>query len=233
MREVRIRRDCVGYGFLSPLYRLKLKLLGGRKLGVRKLLLKLGLYNIDRVAKSLHEIEALPPEAVEKTFIREAERRGYSVWIGEFPGLGDPYYASVRAKFSLYFNLSLEERRRRAEELYQHDKRVIGEASRALENHDLVVCYVAVIDIANHMFYRPGNLKAIALLASYYRRIAEDVERAARGADAVLIVSDHGYDPRAHTHSEEGFWSLNIKPPEPPHTILDFKKLILDHLLPR
>ena len=233
MREVRIRRDCVGYGLLSPLYRLKLRLLGGRKLGVRRLLMKLGLYNIDRVARALHEIESLPPEAVERTFVREAERRGYSVWIGEFPGLGDPYYASVRAKFSLYFNLSLEERRRRAEGLYKHDKAVIEEASRALRDHDLVVCYVAIIDIANHMFYRPGSLRAMAMLASYYRRVAEDVEDAARGAEAVLIVSDHGYDPKTHSHGDWGFWSLNVEPPERPRTVLDFKKLILDYLLPR
>lgn len=70
-------------------------------------------------------------------------------------------------------------------------------------------------------------------LAMYYRKLANAISMYMKEVPsniAVLIVSDHGYDPNLQEHSNYGFWSINIDDVTNPRTILDFKELILSLL---
>jgi len=231
MKEIRIKREAVGYGFLTPLYKFRLKILGKRNLGIRNLLTKLGIYNLKKVAESLYNIESLPLNIREKTIVEELRRKGYKVWCSEFPGLGDPYPAKIRATFSRYFNVDLKKRKELLEEVYKHDLEVLRKATYAVEKNDCTFCYIVSIDIANHMFYRPKNIKSMISLARYYKGLAMNIKKMIMAKNyslAILIVSDHGYDPNIHNHSTYGFWSLNIKISITPKTILDFRNMILN-----
>ena len=228
-RRILIERDKRAYGILAPLYALRVKLLGERRLGIRPILKKIGLYRRGRVKKVLHEVEALPKEALKHTIVEEARRRGFKVWVKEFPGLGDIKYAEVRATFYKYLDSPLEERVRRLNEIYEYSISTLREAVNSTQDNDLVLYYTALIDEANHMLYRPGNLKTMTLLATYYKKLAKEIRLKTRNLQntTVLIVSDHGYDPSVHEHSNYGFWSSNRSLPFNPKSILDFKEIIL------
>ncbi len=231
IKEIRMKRDSVGYGFLTPLYKFKLKILGKRNLGIRNLLTKLGIYNLKKVAESLYSIESIPLNIREKTIVEELRRKGYKVWCSEFPGLGDPYHAKIRATFSRYFNVDLKKRIELLDEVYSHDLEVLRETTSAIEKYDCIFSYIESIDIANHMLYRPKNIKSMISLARYYKGLATNIEKMIINKNnslAILIVSDHGYDPNMHSHSTYGFWSLNIKTSIIPKTMLDFKNIILN-----
>lgn len=231
MKEIRIKREAVGYGFLTPLYKFRLKILGKRNLGIRNLLTKLGIYNLKKVAESLYNIESLPLNIREKTIVEELRRKGYKVWCSEFPGLGDAYSAKIRATFSKYFDVDLKKRKELLEEVYKHDLEVLRKTTYAVEKYDCIFSYMVSIDIANHMFYRPKNIKSIIFLSRYYKKLAIDIEKTIMTKSdslAILIVSDHGYNPNTHEHSTYGFWSLNVRTSITPKTVLDFKNVIFN-----
>jgi len=170
---------------------------------------------------------------MKNTFIEEAKIRGYKVWFNEFPTLKESKFAQIRATFSKYFNLPVKTRIERLNEVYEYSVSSLSSIIRAMEQNDLVLYYTSLIDLANHMFYKPGNIKLMMTLATYYRKFAHDLAAHLSVLPdniAVLIVSDHGYDPQAHDHSFYGFWSINVQPPRKPKTILDFKNLILSLL---
>jgi len=227
--RIDMEKQKAAYGILSPLYVIRLKLFGRRKLGIRRLLAKLGIYNVKKAVEKAYEIEVLPKEAMGDVLTEVAKGLGFKVWVKEFPGLGDPKYAEVRVTFSHYLDLPLKDRLRKLDEIYEYSINMLRESVNALRDHDLVLYYTALPDEANHMLYRPRNLKLMTLLATYYKKLAKQISSFTSGLTntAVLIVSDHGYDPSKHEHSEVGFWGLNIKPPYTPRTILDFKELIL------
>jgi len=226
IREERLR---AAYGVFYPLYRLRVALFGKRKLGLKRIAERLGIFSVERVKKRIGAIERLPEEALGRTFIAEAERLGFKVWVREFPSLNDIKVAELRAEVHTYFSKGFSERVRVVEEVYRFSVGLLDEALRAAKDCDLVLYYTPVIDYANHMFYRPGKLKCMVKLASYYRRVCRLVERVSGkfSDSAVLVVSDHGYDPRVHEHSGYGFWSSNVVLDEKPRTILDFRDVIL------
>ncbi len=222
-------RGRVGYGLLYPLYYLRLKLLGGKKLGLRRFLMKLGLYSLDRVKKSLNVIESLPPELRERTFVSEATSKGFRVWFKEFPTLSEVKFSEVRGEASALLGEGLEVRLKYLNDLADYSLKLLNEALDAAETNDLILYYTSLIDIANHFLYRPGNLRVMTHLARYYRLLDREIGRRLAGLEGVasLIVSDHGYDPKIHDHSKYGFWSLNVEPPDRPKSMLDFRGLIL------
>jgi len=228
------RRAELGYGpILRALYKLKVQVLGNRSTGLRKLLAKLGLYKVKRVSLDAENIETLPPQILEKTFVYEAQRRGLSVAYNTFPGLPGDRFARERASLFLVFDSPLEERIAKLDEIYQETEHDVDKLASAVRDHDLVLYYTPVVDLAHHMFYRPGNHRAMLILRRYYNLVARQVARlrSAAGEDSlVLIVSDHGYDPTIHEHSEHGFWSANKKIEPAPTKITDFRKIIESHL---
>ena len=220
------------FGPFYPLYVIRRIIFGKRKLGLRKLAVKLGIYDTRRIRKKILEIERLPDDLLEKTLVHIAKRKGFKVWIKEFPPYNDEKFAEVRAYMCMYFSSGLKERLRLLEEVYAMTEDFFKEAAEALTTNDLVMVYTPLIDYANHMLYRPGKLKLMFHLARYYRRINRLVRELSSKVKegALLIVSDHGYDPVRHEHSEEGFWSCNIPLNPTPKRITDFKDIILNLL---
>lgn len=232
LERIAEERSKAGYGPLRPLFMLRMKLFGKRQLGLRPLLRWLGLYDGRRVVEKAGQIETLPHIARSRTVVEEARNLGFRVWIKDFPGYNDEYYAKVRATFSKYFDLSLAKRKEKVQELYEYARNALKEAAEAAREYDLTIYYTDLLDIANHMFYRPKKPKAMVTLAAYYKMMANEIRSAVVSLKntATLIVSDHGYDPRIHDHSMSGFWSCNIKPYAVPRTIMDLKGIILKWL---
>lgn len=233
MQEIIKQRARVGYGIIYPLYVIKSKIFKNRNLGIRDLLAKMRLFRRDKVVKAFSEIEKLPDNAIERTFVKVAERLGFKVWVKEFPTLIEPRYAEVRAEFSKYINHRLSDRIAKLEELFEYSITSLEKAVNALRDNDLVLYYTALIDEANHFLFRPKCLKCMVALATYYKKLEKAIDYLLddyKKNCAILIVSDHGYDPKIHDHSEYGFWSSNVKLPRNPVTILDFKTIILEML---
>jgi len=222
------------YGpILRLLYRAKVAVLGSRDTGLRKLLARLGLYRVDRVRLEAERIETLPPEVLEKTFVYEAKRRGLKVVYNTFPGLPGDRFARERASLFQLFDAPFEERKAKLDELYKGTEEDVERLLGELGGSDLVLYYTPVIDLAHHMFYRPGNRRAMLALRRYYNLVARQVERFQAKAgpdDLILIVSDHGYDPRIHEHSDYGFWSSNRRLPRRPERITEFRGIIEEAL---
>ncbi len=228
------RRVDVAYGRLAWLYRIRAALLGRRSLGLRRVLMKLGIFSVERVAKELSRVEGLPNHLRELTVVAEARRRGYSAWYSEFPTLQENYCARLRAVLSQYFNASLQERFRWLNEIYRFSLDSLKEVVRKAREYDLLLYYTPLIDVAHHMLYRSKSIGLMVRLASIYRRFAQDLRRELfsrlnySGEEyAFIIVSDHGYDPVSQEHSDYGFWSANVDLPKRPSTVLDFKEIIL------
>ncbi len=231
-RKIKETRSKVAYGILYPLFLLRLKLFPGKELGLRKFMVRTGLFSIDRLRRKMPKVERMPREAVENTVVKKAEKRGYRVWIKEFPSYNDQKLAEIRAYFWSYFDSSLRNKIRYLDDVYNISLKLFEEALQAARENDLILYYNPVIDYANHMLYRPGKLKPMFYLATYYRRVERLVDEVGRvfRDSAILVVSDHGYDPKIHEHSEHGFWSCNKVLENKPRTILDFHNLILDLL---
>jgi len=229
MKTIGNERLKAGYGILYPIYKLRVVVLGNRKLGVRELLTRIGLFSLRRVAKRMKEVERIPSKAIDKTIVKHVEKMGFKVWIEEFPTYNDDIVAEYRAMMSRYFDSPLDERLRKLDEVYEYSIKLLNRAVSALNSHELVFYYTPLIDHANHMLYR-SSIRLRMLLHSYYKRLSNNVEKISKNINkhsALLIISDHGYNPRTHEHGNYGFWSLNLEPPIKPRTILDFYKLIL------
>lgn len=235
MSYIQSRKAEYGYNpLLRLLFKARLRLLGSRRLGVREFLSRIGLFNSEAVRRTTHKIEVMPPDLVEKTFIHEARRRGYRVWYRNIPSLPGDKYAEYRAFLYKYFEADIRERLRMLDQLYRESESDLVDALKAVaDGYDLIVYYTPLLDEAHHMLYRPGKPKLMVRLRRYYRLVEDQVGRIAEalGGDWVLlIVSDHGYDPSIHEHSDYGFWSFSRGLGYEPRTILDFRGIIEDLL---
>ena len=226
------RRARIGYGLPEIFCKIRVKLFGTRKLGIRPLLLKLKLYDIKKVVEKAHEIEALPREALKDTFPEIAKNNGYKVWAREFPSYNDSKCAEWRARALEFVGIPMKEILEELERRYQYSIELLQNAIESMESHDLILYYTPIIDWASHKFYRLDNLKYMTILATYYKKMEKNISNLLKRVrrSAVLILSDHGFDPIKQEHSDRGFWSLNVKPPKIPRTILDFKNIILELL---
>ena len=97
-------------------------------------------------------------------------------------------------------------------------------AINAIPDHDLVVFYSPFPDFAHHVLFRTQE---IVYVKKYYIQLENLPFLKELKNIATLIVSDHGFIHEKHTHSNHGFWSLNIDLPLKPKTILDFYKIVL------
>ena len=232
MEKIKRERVKFLFGKLYPLFKLREKIFGKRNLHLRNFLMKIGLVDFNAVVKNLSKIEVLPTSALQHTFVAEAKKRGYKVFYREFPTLQESKYAEMRANFFKFFNFPLGEKLSKLEEVFQYSYELLSETINTLEGYDLILYYTSIIDYAQHMLYKHRNLKYMTILYSIYRRLADLIMKSIPDSEklCILIVSDHGFDPIKQEHSDHGFWSLNIKPPRIPKTILDFKDIILELL---
>ncbi|MCE4605274.1 MAG: alkaline phosphatase family protein, partial [Desulfurococcales archaeon] len=215
------RRGVYGYkSVLKYLYLIKLKTLGPRSLKIRDLMIRLKLYDFDKVRKSARVIEAMPKGLLEKTFIYDALKKGYKVVYNSIPSLPNDRYAEYRAYLFKYFNSSIDERVNILNMLYNETEKDLQNIINELYETDLAIYYTPLIDEAHHMLYRPRSRKAMIHLRRYYKLVEKQVYKLMKLLEdqekLFLIVSDHGYDPSIHEHSDYGFWSsniyLNVKP---------------------
>jgi len=232
MEKIREDRAKILYKKIYPLFKLKKKLFRGKSLHIRDFLIRIGLADFDSVVKNLSRIEAIPQNAMKYTFVAEAKNRGYKVFYKDFPTLKESRYAEMRAIFSKYFTLPFNEKISKLKEVFDYGSKLLDEVVNAIEGHDLLLYYTSLIDYAQHMLYKPKNFKYIAALYSTYKKLANLIAESipSRSDLCILILSDHGFDPINQTHSDYGFWSMNVKPPKKPKTILDFKDIILELL---
>ncbi|RLF20950.1 MAG: hypothetical protein DRZ82_00700 [Thermoprotei archaeon] len=224
LREKRTR-EAFRSKLLYKLYLLRKKI-PIKKLGLRKLLVKLGLVE-------LYPGSVMPEHLLKKSFLEELKAMGYSVGAIEIPGYNETRNEYYRVKAGELISSPFSERVRLVEEALEDTKMRVAEAIRYVERgYDVVFTYSPLPDIALHMTMKP-DLKAKLWIRSVhyslYKAIRGLLDIAGEYGYAVLIVSDHGFDLETYYHSKYGFWSLNIDPPAwwDVRSILDFKKNIL------
>jgi len=201
---------------LRPLYRLR-RCLPARKLGLRRLLVRLGLARHSPPSR-------MPGNLARTTFLEILRRRGLRCHAIEVPG-----YNEERNEF---FRGALDRRdidgRRLVELALRESERRVKLAMRLLdEDVDVLMLYLFVPDIIHHLD-RGSIHDTLRLHRAYWlcdRWTAQLKEH--MGDGVCLIVSDHGFSRKTGYHTEYGFWSLNIDPPFKPRTVLDFHKLVL------
>jgi len=91
------------------------------------------------------------------------------------------------------------------------------------ERYKLILAYFRLADSIGHVFVKRKRKLFKAYLA--LDRLAYLVRKKYDGA--ILIISDHGMTEEGE-HSMESFWSLNVKPPLIPKSIVDLNSLVLE-----
>lgn len=224
LREKR-SREAFRSKLLYILYPLRRKI-PVRELGLRKLLTRLGLVNS-------YPPSIMPSYLLEKTFIEELRARGYSVIAVEVPGYNESKNEYYRTNMGRLVSVSFTEKAGLVEEAIRDvEERICETLGYIEEGYDLVFTYTPLPDIAFHMVVKPTLKNKLWLRTIHYRlyKIVKPlISTAVKRGYAVLIVSDHGFDLKEHYHSQYGFWSLSVSPPEwwSINTILDFKENIV------
>ena len=207
---------------LRPLYDLRLRLIR-RPIGIRKILIKL------RLAKR-YTPENMPEKLLEKTFIEELRAKRFSVSAIEVPGYNEDRNAYYRPLVWKGVGVTLKEKETFLEEIMKECERRVEDGMRYIdEGIDLVFVYLPMPDLAHHMLFK--GLRERLRLYKVYKELAELIRPLIVDSEGYikLIVSDHGFDIKRYSHSDYGFWSLSIKPPDwwRIETILDFKENII------
>lgn len=216
------------YGFLYPLYKLRKKLIK-RKLGIRKLLLRLGFFGDSVYTPNM------PGDMKKYSFVEELMRRGYKVSVVEVPGYNETRNEYYRSQLAILFKKPFSERKWLAEEAMDDSRKRFHEADKyVLQDYDLVFVYSPLPDIAFHLAPFPKTreilwLRRIHFDLYYSTGLKELVEDGVKRDYVVLLVSDHGFDTKNYDHSKYGFWSLSIPKPRfwRIKTILDFRDSII------
>ncbi|RLF21255.1 MAG: hypothetical protein DRM97_06925 [Thermoprotei archaeon] len=226
-RSLRVKRALDGLpGPLRPLYRLRLKLLGGKNLHLRSLMVKL------KLAKAYPPI-IMPQHLIEKTFIEKAKRQGLRVEAIEVPSYNEDRNATYRGMCAKHALAPLSEKKSLLEELVEDAHQRIERSMQAIrDSYDLVFVYLPLPDLAHHMFFR--GLKELILLRAHYGVLESMIQPLLKLASErgyfSLIISDHGFDIKKYYHSEYGFWSMSHKPPKEPQTIFDIYDIVTSFL---
>ena len=224
------RRREAFHPLLRPLYLLRKKLLPpGVSLHIRPFLTRLGLMNV--YAPSI-----MPEELRGRTFLEFLKARGLKVKAIEIPGYNERRNEYFRTIWIHYATANLREKKRIARLCLAECERRLSTALDLLSRHDLdlLMVYFPMPDIAHHLFFK-GIRELVQLHRAYW--LAEGwvkkLKEAAGPGYACLVVSDHGFIRSERTHSDHGFWSLNVKPPFKPSRITDFYRLVVKLVLYR
>lgn len=196
-------------GKLGVLHVIKRRIVGEkRKMWLaRKLLKKLGLLEPPRYI--------MPPQLLKETFIEKSMELGYRVFTLEVPGYNERINGVIRLKGSkIAVSKSIKAKKNLVEEVKQDAIRRLMEAKQALNNYDLVMCYMCLPDIAHHFFFK--GIKSRIRILTLYKWLEEKVnkivlEPAYKLGFNVMILSDHGFDMKKYDHTKYGFWSTNFQ----------------------
>lgn len=122
--------------------------------------------------------------------------------------------------------ISLREAVDRLKAIYEGRKsQILNEVEKG-GNVDVVFAFMHFPDSLQHfMLNRPGEVRR------HYRDLDDFVSSLKRrigGSTVFIIVSDHGFDFKAKTHSKYGFYSSNVLLNPRPKRITDFFNLIIE-----
>jgi len=211
-------RNICGYNpILRPFYKLRYKFLRNINLGIRPILTKLGLF------KPTY-IERIPDKLREDCFPELIKKKVNSLFI-EVPSYSESI--SFRNDCLSLIGKPLKARITFVEKVFKECIRRIKVARGSLNTHDFVFVYLPLPDVASHLFYDVFSLIKLTYM-KLYRLLLPLMDEAYELGFKVLIVSDHGFDFKNHTHKKYGFYSFNFHPPFRPKTIMDFKEIILN-----
>ena len=211
---------------LRPFYLLRKALLPDYlELGIRKLLIRVRLARICPPSN-------MPPKLRERSFLDVLKGRGLEVMAIEVPGYNEEWNEYFRTAAGRFFSASLKDRLRMIGYCIRECERRVSLAVRALSGRgrpDVLMVYFPMPDIAHHLLLK-GIRATRELHRAYWlaERWAEAIKEAAGPDYACLIVSDHGFERAEKTHSDHGFWSLNVEPPFRPERITDFYRLVME-----
>ena len=224
------RRREAFHPLLRPFYLLRRKLLpSGVSLHIRPLLTKLGLVNV--YAPSI-----MPEELRGRTFLEFLKARGLKVEAIEVPGYNEHKNEFFRTILTRYATANLSKKKKILDLCLAECERRLSLALELLSHRelDLLMVYFPIPDIAHHLFFR-GIRELLLLHKAYW--LAEGwvrkLKEVAGPGYACLVVSDHGFIRSERTHSDYGFWSLDVEPPFPPSKITDFFRLVVELVLSR
>lgn len=210
--------------FLRPIYKIRVKLFGKRKLRLRRLLVKMG-------AIEKYPPEVMPKDLIGETFIELAKHASRTTQIIEVPGYNERLNAKYRSTYSNFIFSPLSKKCKYLNEVMKDCSDRTSKAIDAVKNgYDVVFLYFPVPDVVHHLLFK--GIKEIVQLRIKYGTIAKLVkpllEEAYKRDYIALIVSDHGFDPEKYYHTDYGFWSLNIRTTWRPERITDFYPKILE-----
>jgi len=201
-----------------------------KDLKVRNLLVKLNLLNP-------YQGCIMPRDLVDKAFPELLKKIGYKVATIEVPGYDEKRNEYFRSTIQALLSASLNEKNAYVNRVLKEVNERISEAMSYLNNeYDLIFMYSPLPDIAFHLVTKP-TLRMKTWLRSVHEKlqkiISPLVEKARKQDHAILMISDHGFDLNKYYHSNYGFWSLNVEPPNwwNIKTILDFKENIMKLIL--
>jgi len=215
------------FGFLYPLYVIRKKLLPNKNLGIRNLLIKLG------ILKEIAYTPNMPEIMRHESFIEVLISKGYRVYAHEVPGYNEERNEYYRTALGKIIDQPFDVRRSIVEEALEETRERFEKGLKYVnEGYDLVFVYSPLPDLAFHTVTKPTLKMKLWLREVHYKLYLTAkylLDAAYSNGYAVLIVSDHGFDIEKYDHSDYGFWSLNIEPPSwwKIRSILDFKNNIL------
>jgi len=227
LNQLRAKRSIEGlHPIFRPIYKLRAKILGNRKLFIRGFLARLRLANA-------YPPSIMPKHLIKQTFLNIMEEdMGIKVYAIEVPGYNERVNERYRSEYRKLINATLGKKLECIEGVLADCEERIGLAIKGVaDNRDMIFVYLPLPDIAHHLLFR--GLTEITYLRQHYGKLSRMlrplVDKASEKGYRILIVSDHGFDLNRYYHSDYGFWSINFDPPEwwKIKSILDFKENLL------
>jgi len=154
------------------------------------------------IGKKISKILGTPPiypELNRDTFLTELPENSYYVF--NFPYINFQGLEILRGFIKGEY--SLKDTRHILRKLYQLRMRQVLNLTRREEQ--LILAYMEFPDLTQHFFPNRAILHHYLTLDTFIKRLSK------RLVDRVLIlVSDHGFDPKTRMHTDYGFYSANM-----------------------
>jgi len=210
-------------GFLGLLRGFKRRIFGEKRFfRLRRLLFKLGL---------VKSVFIMPENLLKDTFLEVVRSRGFRVFVVEVPGYNERVNGLFRIRMhELVLSEKLSDKLSFIEDVKRDAINRLERTRDALNNYDLVMCYLPLPDLAHHLFFR--GVKSKVRMHGVYSWLEVKVNEyllreAYKLGFNVLILSDHGFDMKRYTHSEYAFWSCNVNLPGGIESYRDVKDCVL------
>ena len=219
------RKDAFKNQILCKLYSIRTRI-PIKNLRIRNILVKLKLLNP-------YQGCIMSENLLNKTFLRFLKDLKYKVAAIEVPSYDEETNEYFRSTYKLLLSASLDEKKAYVDNILEETGRRVTKAMDYIDmDYDLVFMYSPLPDIAFHLAVKP-TLRIKVWLKNVHEHLQQILRPLIKEAEnrnyTILIVSDHGFDLNKYYHSNYGFWSLSIEPPDwwSIETILDFKENII------